>query len=47
MKGFYIQVKNDLLDPKHVKAIGSAVWEFMWCLDKLTKIKEEEGYVQN
>jgi DNA-binding MarR family transcriptional regulator len=46
MKGFYIEIKNELLDKKHRKAMGSAVWEFMWCLDKVTKIDEEEfGYV--
>lgn len=41
MKGFYIEVTNNLLDPKHKSAIGSAVWEFMWCLDKMTSITEE------
>lgn len=40
MKGFYIDVTNNLLDPKHKKAIGSAVWEFMWCLDKITSVNE-------
>lgn len=40
MKGFYIEVTNNLLEPKHRKAMGTAVWEFMWCLDKITKIDE-------
>lgn len=46
MKGFGIEVKNNLLEPKHVKAMGSAVWEYMWCLDKMTKIDDDGlGYV--
>lgn len=41
MKGFYIEITNNLLDPKHVKAMGSAVWEYMWCLDKMTSVDED------
>ena len=41
MKGFFIEITNNLLDPKHRKKMGTAVWEFMWCLDKITKIDEE------
>ena len=41
MKGFYIDITNNLLDPKHRKAMGTAVWEFMWCLDKITIIDKE------
>src|SRR3990167_9758761 len=41
MKGFFIEITNNLLEKKHRKAMGSAVWEFMWCLDKITKIDEE------
>lgn len=41
MKGYFIGVKNDLLEPKHRKKIGSAVWEFMWLIDKTTSISEE------
>lgn len=41
MKGFFIQVTNNLLDPKHCKNIDVAVWEFMWCLDKITKIDDQ------
>jgi len=40
MKGFFIDISNGLLDSKHVAAMGPAVWEFMWCLDKITKIDE-------
>lgn len=40
MKGFYIEITN-LLEPKHIKKIGSAIWEFLWCLDKMTSISED------
>jgi len=40
MKGFFIEITNNLLDPKHRKRMGTAVWEFMWCLDKITKIDD-------
>jgi hypothetical protein len=46
MKGFGIEIKNNLLDPKHITAMGSSVWEYMWCLDKMTKIDDDGlGYV--
>lgn len=41
MKGFFIDVVNDLLDPKHKQQMGIAVWEFMWLLDKITRIDED------
>ena len=41
MKGFGIYVQNDLLEPKHYEAIGSAIWIYLWCLDKMTSINEE------
>jgi hypothetical protein len=41
MKGFYIQVKNDLLDPKHFHAMGESIWLFLWCLDHMTSITEQ------
>lgn len=40
MKGFFIEITNNLLEPKHIKMIGSAIWEFMWCLDKITRTDE-------
>ncbi|MEK6882892.1 MAG: hypothetical protein AABY22_24930 [Nanoarchaeota archaeon] len=46
MKGFFIEITNNLLDPKHRKKMGTAVWEFMWCLDKITRIDEEgKGWI--
>jgi DNA-binding transcriptional regulator YhcF (GntR family) len=40
MKGFGIYVKNDLLEPKHVAAMGEAVWLYLWLLDKMTSVNE-------
>lgn len=39
MNDFYITVNNGLL--KHKKRMGSAVWEFMWLLDKITSVSED------
>lgn len=41
MKGFYIDITNNLLDPKHLKGMKESVWLFMWLLDKMTSITEE------
>ena len=41
MKGFLIGIKNDLLEKKHIEAMGSSVWFYMWCLDKMTSVSEE------
>jgi len=38
---FYIQISNGLLQGAHRKQMGEAVWEFMWCIDKVTKIDED------
>ncbi len=38
MTNFYITVSNGLLKGGHKKRMGSAVWEFMWLLDKITKV---------
>lgn len=40
MKGYYITVSNGLLDVKHRERMGSAVWEFMFLLDKMTSCNE-------
>ena len=45
MNGFYISVANGLLSKEHRERMGSAVWEFMWCLDKITKVETNIGYV--
>ena len=43
MKGFYIEISNGLLDPKHCQQMGDSVWMFMWFLDKMTVIDHEKG----
>lgn len=40
MKGFFIEITNNLLEPKHREAMKEAVWLFMWYLDKITSIDE-------
>lgn len=41
MKGFGIEIKNDLLEPKHIDKMGSAIWLYLWLVDKMTSISEE------
>lgn len=41
MKGFFIEITNNLLEPKHREAMKESVWFFMWLLDKITSISEE------
>lgn len=38
---FYITISNGLLKDQHRRRMGTAVWEFMWCIDKVTKIDEK------
>lgn len=39
MNGFYITISNGLIEGAgHRNRMGSAVWEFMWCIDRVTKI---------
>lgn len=46
MGNFYITVSNGLLEDDHEKRMGAAVWQFMWLLDKITKIdKDGLGWV--
>jgi hypothetical protein len=40
VKGYNIEVKNNLLEPKHIQNMGAAVWLYMWLLDKITSINE-------
>lgn len=42
MKGFGIEIKNRLLEPKHVVAMDSAVWLYMWLLDHVTSVDEND-----
>jgi len=41
MKGFYIHIKNDLLDVKHYESMGASVWLYLWLLDKVTSVNEK------
>lgn len=41
MKGFGIEIKNDLLEKKHVEGMGQAIWLYMWLIDKMTSINEK------
>lgn len=48
MNGYGIYVKNDLLDPKHVKNMQvsqktNALWMYLWFLDKITSIDRQTG----
>lgn len=42
MKGFGIEIKNNLLEPKHVENMGVAVWLYMWLIDKITYVNHEQ-----
>lgn len=43
---YYITISNGLLTSEHRKRMGSAVWEFMWLIDKTTRIDQKgAGYV--
>ena len=41
MKGFGIEIKNNLLEPKHIENMGVAVWLYMWLVDKMTSVGED------
>ena len=41
MKGFGIYVKNDLLEPKHYKAMEASLWLYLWLLDHITSVDEK------
>ena len=41
MKGFYIEITNNLLEPKHYKIMKESVWLYMWMIDKMTSVSEE------
>lgn len=48
MSNYGIFVKNNLLEPKHMKAMQvsnktTALWLYLWFLDKITKIDEKTG----
>ncbi len=40
MNNFYITVSNGLLTSDHRERIGASIWEFLWLLDKITKVDD-------
>lgn len=38
---YYISVSNGLLKDGHRKRMGSAVWEYMWFLDRTTRVDDD------
>jgi len=46
MDNFYISISNGLLKDNHQERMGTAVWQFMWLIDKVTKVDEKgDGWV--
>jgi hypothetical protein len=41
-KNFVIPVSNGILEHKHRAAIGSAIWVFLWLIDRCTKEQEDD-----
>jgi hypothetical protein len=42
---YRFSVWNGLLEAKHRKRIGPAVWEYLWCLDRITRERNGVGIV--
>lgn len=38
---FFINVSVGLMSEEHQKKIGTAIWEYLWCLNKMTKINND------
>lgn len=45
MSETYFRVYSGLLTVEHKKNIGPALWEFLWCIDRVTKEVDGEGLV--
>ncbi len=47
LRSFDIGLRDGMLDPKHVRNMGSAVWLYIWLIRKMTRIDEAQrlGYV--
>ena len=41
MKGFGIEIKNNLLDPKHVEKMNTSIWLYLLLIDKITSVNED------
>lgn len=44
-KSYPLTIWSGLIDPLHRKRMGSAIWEFLWLVDKVTKEEYGRGYV--
>ncbi len=44
-RSYAIPVWNGILEAKHRRRIGGALWEFLWCLDRITQEKNKLGIV--
>lgn len=42
MKGYGIEIKNNLLEAKHFDNMGISVWLYMWLIDHITAINDKE-----
>lgn len=43
---FFISISNGLLTAEHREKIGPAIWEYMWLIDKITKVDDDgKGHV--
>lgn len=40
-ENFFISVSNGILEDTHFEKMGASIWQFLWCLDKVTKIDNE------
>lgn len=38
---FFITVSNGLLTQEHYERMGASVWQFMWCIDKITRVDSD------
>lgn len=48
MNNYYISVSIGILTKEHRERIGASLWEFLWCLDKITRIDPQGfGWVLN
>ena len=45
LKSFDIGLRDGLLDPKHVEAMGVAVWLYAWIIRRVTKVSDGYGLV--
>lgn len=44
-QSYAIPLWNGILEAKHRRRIGAALWEFLWCLDRITKEQGGLGIV--